>query len=220
MFKQLLAFALFLTSTYTLSCELVVRVEDYAAQSHRDENQQWQGIDIELTKALLNQAGCTYKFVPIPWGRALKMLETGNLDMMLSVSKTTERSKYIHFIGPQRIEQILVVSKASPKIILNRFEDIKSTPLPIGVQEGAFYGSDFTKYVSSLSNPDTYFFKVPNNDTKLSLLIKDRIFGFLEERLNIEYEIRHQLTPRDVYIHPLVVNEAPVYFAFSKASLT
>ena len=99
MFKQLLAFALFLASTYTLSCELVVRVEDYAAQSHRDENQQWQGIDIERTKTLLNQAGCTYKF----WGRALKMLETGNLDMMMSVSKTTERSKYIHFIGPQGI---------------------------------------------------------------------------------------------------------------------
>lgn len=141
--------------------------------------------------------------------------------MMMSVSITTERSKYIHFIGPQRIEQILVVGKASPKIILNRFEDIKSTPLPIGVQEGAFYGSDFTKFVSSLSNPDTYFFKVPNNDTKLSLLIKDRIFGFLEERLNIDYEIRHPLALKDVYIQPpLITNKVTCYFALNIESLS
>ncbi|RZQ52615.1 hypothetical protein C1E23_13220 [Pseudoalteromonas phenolica] len=174
-------------------------------------------MDIELTKTLLNQAGCTYKF----WGRALKMLETGSLDMMMSVSKTTERSKYIHFIGPQGIEQILVVSKASPKIILNRFEDIKSTPLPIGVQEGAFYGSDFTKFVSSLSNPDAYFFKVPNNDLKPFLLMKDRTFRFLEEKLNIDYEIRHPLALKDVYIQPpLITNKVTGYFALNIESLS
>ncbi|TMO56406.1 substrate-binding periplasmic protein [Pseudoalteromonas phenolica] len=220
MLRQLFAFALFLFSINVLSCELVVRVEDYAAQSYRDENMQWQGIDIELTKALLNQAGCTYRFVPVPWGRALKMLEMGKLDVMLSVSKTEKRTQFAHFIGPQRIEKIRIVSKANPSIILTSLSDVLNTPLPLGIQEGAYYGESFTRFTQSLGTPDKYFFKVSNNDTKLSLLTKGRIFGFLEEQLNIEYEIRHQLTPKDVFIHPVIVNQAPVYFAFSKASIS
>lgn len=220
MLKHLFVFALFLFSTRALSCELVVRVEDYAAQSHRDENQQWQGIDIELTKALLNQAGCSYRFVPVPWGRALKMLEVGELDVMLSVSKTTERTKFAHFIGPQRIEKIKIVSKADPTIVVSSFKDILKIPLPLGIQEGAYYGESFNAFNKTLAPADRYFFKVPNNDTKLSLLIKNRIFGFLEEQLNIEYEIRHELTPKDVFVHPIIVNQAPVYFAFSKESVS
>ncbi len=220
MLKHLFVFALFLFSTHALSCELVVRVEDYAAQSHRDENKQWQGIDIELTKALLNQAGCSYRFVPVPWGRALKMLEVGELDVMLSVSKTTERTKFAHFIGPQRIEKIKIVSKANPAVVVSSFKDILKIPLPLGIQEGAYYGESFNTFTKTLTPADRYFFKVPNNDTKLSLLIKNRIFGFLEEQLNIEYEIRHELTPKDVFVHPIIVNLAPVYFAFSKESVS
>ena len=220
MFRQLFVFALYLFSTYALSCELVVRIEDYAAQSHRDENKKWQGIDIKLTKALLNQAGCGYRFVPVPWGRALKMLEVGELDVMLSVSKTTERANFTHFIGPQRIEKIKIVSKENPAIVVSSFKDILKIPLPHGIQEGAYYGESFNAFTKMLTPADRYFFKVANNDTKLSLLIKNRIFGFLEEQLNIEYEIRHELTPKDIFIHPVIVNQAPVYFASSKESVS
>lgn len=209
-----------LLSFHVFSCDLLVRVEDYAAQSHRDENQQWQGIDIELTKTLLAQAGCRHRFVPIPWGRALVMLENGELDMMLSVSKTEVREKFAAFVGPQRVERIRVVSKANPSVILKNFADILNTQLPLGIQEGAFYGAKFSRFMREVKSPEQYFFKVPNNDTKLSLLIKGRIFGFLEEQLNVEYEIKHQLAPKDVFIHPLVINEAPVYFAFSKKSVS
>jgi len=220
MFKSILFFLLITFSDLIWGCDLVVRIEDYAAQSHRDENLQWKGIDIELTKALLHQAGCSYRFVPVPWGRALKMLEVGELDVMLSVSKTSERTKFAHFVGPQRIEKIKIVSKANPAIVVSSFSDILKIPLPLGIQEGAYYGDSFNAFTETLTPADRYFFKVPNNDTKLSLLIKNRIFGFLEEQLNIEYEIRHELTPKDVFIHPVIVNQAPVYFAFSKASVS
>lgn len=93
-------------------------------------------------------------------------------------------------------------------------------PLPLGVQEGAYYGESLNAFTETLTPADRYFFKVPNNDTKLSLLIKNRIFGFLEEQLNIEYEIRHELTPKYVFVHLIIVNQAPVYFAFSKKSVS
>lgn len=220
MLKRLFASILILLSFNVWSCDLVVRVEDYAAQSHRDDNQQWQGIDIDLTKALLDQAGCSYRFVPVPWGRALKMLESGELDLMLSVSQTPERIEFAHFIGPQRIEKIKIVSKANPTIVIKSFADLLKLPLPIGIQEGAFYGASFNDFISNTHSAEQYFFKVPNNDTKLSLLIKNRIYGFLEEQLNIEYEIRNHLAPKDVFIHPLVINQAPVYFAFSKKAVS
>lgn len=220
MFKLFLSLLAMLFNASVWGCDLLVRVEDYAAQSHRDENQQWQGIDIELTKTLLAQAGCRHRFVPIPWGRALVMLENGELDMMLSVSKTEVREKFAAFVGPQRVERIRVVSKANPSVVLKNFADILNTQLPLGIQEGAFYGAKFSRFMREVKSPEQYFFKVPNNDTKLSLLIKGRIFGFLEEQLNVEYEIKHQLAPKDVFIHPLIINEAPVYFALSKKSVS
>lgn len=43
------------------------------------------GLDVDFARALLDEFGCNYRFVSVPWGRALKMLEIGEIDMMLSV---------------------------------------------------------------------------------------------------------------------------------------
>ena len=51
--------------------------------------------------------------------------------------------------------------------------------------------------------------------------MKDRTFRFLEEKLNIDYEIRHPLALNDIYSqHPLIANEVTSYFVFSKKSLS
>lgn len=62
---------------------------------------------------------------------------------------------------------------------------------------------------------------MPNNDLKTFLLMKDRTFRFLEEKLNIDHEIRHSLALNDVYIQPpLITNKVTGYFALNIESLS
>ncbi|MCF2857512.1 transporter substrate-binding domain-containing protein [Pseudoalteromonas sp. SMS1] len=195
---------------------MVVRFENYAAQSRLDEETGWHGMDVDFAKALLDEAGCEYKFVSIPWGRSLKMLETGDIDLVLSVTKTQERQNYAYFIGPQRMETIVFAMNAQRRYTVDTMEDLFSLPVPVAIQQGAFYGAKFTDRYQQLKKHETQFIFVPDNQTKLSLLKHGRIAGFLEEKFNIIFQSDNHPDFMTIEIASLVINESPVYFAFSK----
>jgi len=69
----------------------------------------WYGLGVDFAKAFLEEADCSYKFVSLPWGRSIKMLETGEIAMMLSMSPNKQRERFAYFIVPQRNETILFV---------------------------------------------------------------------------------------------------------------
>ncbi|WP_227008455.1 substrate-binding periplasmic protein [Pseudoalteromonas luteoviolacea] len=212
--RFLLLGILFLSPAW--GCEMVVRFENYAAQSRLDEEKGWHGMDVDFAKALLDEAGCEYKFVSIPWGRSLKMLETGDIDLVLSVTKTLERQDYAYFIGPQRMETIVFAMNAQRRYEVETMEDLFSLPVPVAIQQGAFYGTQFTDRYKQLKKNETQFIFVPDNQTKLSLLKHGRIAGFLEEKFNIVFQSDNHPDFMTIEVAPLVINESPVYFAFSK----
>ncbi|KZN51164.1 substrate-binding periplasmic protein [Pseudoalteromonas luteoviolacea] len=195
---------------------MVVRFENYAAQSRLDEETGWHGMDVDFAKALLDEAGCQYKFVSIPWGRSLKMLETGDIDLVLSVTKTLDREDYAFFIGPQRMETIIFAMNALRQFDVTTMDELFSLPVPVAIQQGAFYGAKFTERFKLLQKNETQFIFVPDNQTKLSLLKHGRIAGFLEEKFNILFQSDNHPDFMTIKVAPLIINESPVYFAFSK----
>lgn len=202
------------------ACEMTVRFENYAAQSRLDEEKGWHGMDVDFAKALLDEAGCSYKFVSIPWGRSLKMLEAGNIDLVLSVTRTQERTEFAYFVGPQRMETIVFAMNAERLFNVDSMDDLFSLPVPVAIQQGAFYGRTFTERHSKRLGDETQFIFVPDNQTKLSLLKHGRIAGFLEEKFNIIFQSTNHPDFMTIKIAPLVVNQSPVYFAFSKKSVS
>jgi len=203
-----------------INCHLVVRFENYAAQSHQDDDLTWHGQDVDFAKALLDEAGCTYRFVSIPWGRSLKMLETGEVDLMLSVSKTAQRMRFAYFIGPQRQENIVFAMNAERVYFLDSISSLFELDAPIAIQRGAYYGSIFERRFIEEQDTDERFIYVPDNQLKLDLLRNGRISGFLEEKYNIIYQVQNNPDFMKVAISPLVINSEDVYFAFSKASVS
>ncbi|KZN42196.1 MULTISPECIES: substrate-binding periplasmic protein [Pseudoalteromonas] len=199
---------------------MTVRFENYAAQSRLDEEKGWHGMDVDFAKALLDEAGCSYKFVSIPWGRSLKMLEAGNIDLVLSVTQTEERTKFAHFVGPQRMETIVFAMNAERLFDVETMEDLFSLPVPVAIQQGAFYGPRFTQRYEKQLNKGTQFIFVPDNQTKLSLLKHGRIAGFLEEKFNIIFQSTNHPDFMTIKIAPLIINQSPVYYAFSKKSVS
>lgn len=209
---------LFVFTFFANACEITVRVEDYSAQSRLLDGK-WHGIDVELAKALLTNAGCSYEFVVLPWGRALKLLEKGEIDMMLSVSKTPERVPFAYFIGPERLETIVFVGPKQTTPI-TQIETLLALDKPIALQRGAFYGETFTKLIFTLAEPANHFVYTTDNQSKADLIKTKRISGFLEARLNVEFELENSDIFDGLMIHPVIINQAPVYYAFSKASVS
>lgn len=216
--KAIFLLILFLSSCSLFACDLTVRLEEYSAQSQIKHNK-WQGLDVELTQLLLDEAKCRYTFEALPWGRSLKLLADGQIDMMLTVSKTPERTAYAHFIGPQRQETLVFASKQMNNEV-SSFDKLFALPLPFAVQRGAFYGEAFEHALNRDPSRKQQVIFVTDNQSKVALLKSNRISGYLEAKLNIIFEMEHVDELADLQIHPLVVNQAPVYYAFSKKSVS
>ncbi|WP_194710101.1 substrate-binding periplasmic protein [Pseudoalteromonas sp. S16_S37] len=202
------------------NCELIVRFENYSAQSLQDEQMRWHGLDVDFAKALLDEAGCSYRFVSIPWGRALKMLELGEIDLMLSVSKTAQRMRFAYFIGPQREENIVFATNATRPFFIESLEALFSLPKPVAIQRGAYYGEAFEARMKKEIDSEEKFIYVPDNQLKLNLLRHGRISGFLEEKYNIVYQRQYNPDFIEIEIAPFIVNVEPVYIALSKQSVS
>ncbi|WP_261594591.1 substrate-binding periplasmic protein [Pseudoalteromonas holothuriae] len=202
------------------NCELIVRFENYSAQSQQDAQLRWHGLDVDFAKALLDDAGCGYRFISIPWGRALKMLELGEIDLMLSVSKTAQRMRFAYFIGPQRQENIIFATNAKTPYYVKSIEALFSLPKPVAIQRGAYYGAKFEARMKQEVDSESQFLYVPDNQHKLNLLRHGRISGFLEEKYNIIYQTQHNPDFVEIEIAPLIVNQEPVYIALSKQSVS
>ncbi|WP_462170327.1 substrate-binding periplasmic protein [Pseudoalteromonas xiamenensis] len=217
---RIILFACFVFVFSSYGCEITVRFERYGVQAQKNPELGWHGLDVDFAKALLEKAGCKYRFVSTPWGRAIKMLELGDLDLVLSVSDNPKRRAFAYFVGPQRMENIVFAVHRDAPVELNSMEQLFALDRPVAIQRGAFYGQNFETHLAALKDPEQQFIYVADNNVKINLLKNQRISGFLEEKYNLLYQIENNPNFSEVRINTFIVNQEPVYYAFSKKSIT
>jgi len=199
-------------------CQLDVRFEQFSPASQKNKQGSWSGVDLELTKALLNEAQCSFTVLEISWARALIMLNRGDIDLVLNVSKTTERERNYYFIGPVHNETIVFVTYEHKTTPLKNIADILKLGRPIAIQRNAYYGKEVEKLLQQADYKES-FVHVANNETKLKLLKRGRISGFLEAKRNIIHSIENDSNYKGVWFPDLVIHKNPIYFALSKKSI-
>ncbi|SFC71885.1 substrate-binding periplasmic protein [Pseudoalteromonas denitrificans] len=200
------------------ACDLTVRYEHFSPDQ-KSKKLQWYGMDVDLAKTLLDKTGCRYRFVDIPWGRAITLLKKGEIDMMLGVSKVSNRSQFSHFIGPYRQETIVLATLAAEAFFIEEIDELKKLDKPIAIQRGAFYGDEFETLLASDPYSDIHFVNIPSYDVKLYLLRNKRISGFFEEKSNVIFQAKHNPDFKDIVVNPFIIHSNPVYFAFSKSTV-
>ena len=211
---------LLLPSTLAAECSLRVRASDYAPQYYKDSEGNWHGMAIELASLLLSTAGCKAEFEDIPWARSLLMIETGELDMLLNVSKVPAREKDMYFIGPQRDETMILIVKKGSKHTINSLDDITNLPNGIGIERGNFYGDKFSEKLKADKNFASKVSDVTSSVQNYQKLKLGRVDGFVTDRYNYSYRIGTNDTYQDFAVHPFVIHRNDVYFAFSKKSVS
>ena len=217
MAKCLLIFLSLITfSAY--SCQLDIRLQHYSPESHKNKSNNWFGIDIDLTEALLNEVQCSFNILEIPWARALLMLASGDIDLLINVSKTQEREPIYYFIGPIRNEEIVFATYKHLNYNLTEIDDILRLDKPIAIQRNAYYGDALQRIINN-KKYNELFVHVPSNEIKLKLLKHGRISGFLEAKRNIIHGINNDKIFKGVWFPALIFHKNPVYFALSKKSI-
>ncbi|MFH1155756.1 MAG: transporter substrate-binding domain-containing protein [Pseudomonadota bacterium] len=201
-----------------LACELTVRVPEtpYPPFFMVGEKGGQAGLSIELAEALLKEAGCTPVYKPIPWKRALAYLETGELQMMLNVTPTDERKVYADFIGPQLDESVVLVISRGSDLKITCLDDFKNLPKAVGVELGKVYGEAFE---NKRANDQAFASKIEIGNTMESSekkLAAGRLSAFLGYGYNVYHRIKTDPLYKNFTVHPMIVHQDMVYFAFSR----
>ncbi len=202
------------------SLKIKVRVVEFPPFYYQDENNQWTGLEVELAEALLKEAGFTPEFISLPWSRALKAMETGEVQLMMNLVKTPEREEYMNFIGVERTSRmVLVVNEQYKDEPIDHVEDlcrvVEKNGIPVGLQKDVEYPSELAelleKNVCSHNFDYTYATKgYPQN------VMNNRLFGFIEDEIAMNYQLLNNPDYDGLVLHPLTFSEEDVLIGVSK----
>ncbi|CAB5712660.1 substrate-binding periplasmic protein [Aeromonas dhakensis] len=58
------------------------------------------GLDMDILQQLQRRSGIRFEVKQVPWGRALKQMQTGQVDLMIGLAMTAERATFIDYLQP------------------------------------------------------------------------------------------------------------------------
>jgi ABC-type amino acid transport substrate-binding protein len=201
-------------------CVFNVRVTNIPPLYFQNEQGKWTGLTVDLAKVLLKEAGCKSDFEAIPWARSLELMRTGGLDMMMNLSMTEERRKFIHFIGPQMDETVQLFLREDIDVDIQSLDDLKKISSGIGYQRGTFYGKVFDE---KLRTDPAFKAKLDishSDELNLKKLESGRIVGVIGHTY-AGVSTRKEFYKGNGYkIHPFIIHSNWVYFGFSKKTVS
>lgn len=176
-----------------------------------------KGLDIWLVKKVFEKAGCTARFVNMPWARMVKGIKNGVPDVVLVASKTEERSRYAYFSLPYRNEQMrfMVRKNEIQRWPLKKLEDVIKYKMRIAVIMDNWFGEKFSKLKEN-NEFKQLIFNVTEDSDRFSMLLSNRADAVLHDQIYLK-AMAERLGEKDkIDFLPLAVNDAPVHFMFSK----
>lgn len=202
-------------------CTLRMSVETDFPPHIIKQGDNWSGLSVELMQKLAATVACKLEFVNSPWLRALQLSDAGELDILSHLSFNTERQQQFAFIGPHHLEAIYLIGDPKQLPALDQLQQLSET-IDIGsiaVLHGAYYGEEF-KQLSSSPQLAKQLVVISSIQDKLALLRAHRVNAILEDISVLQYW-QQQDYPQAKLFQPLLkVFESPVYFGFSKRSLS
>ncbi len=218
--KIVFAILLGLLSKLAFACDLRVRVTDYPPSIYQDENDHWIGFAVELLELILRRAECRYDYHKMPWKRALHQMSIGEVDVMMNITKTPERSGFMHMLGPQSDETMVLVVPKDSNFSVTKFDDFKNINGHFGKERGTYYGKAFEDKTQSDLEFSKKFKSIAKDSANFKLLARGRISGFVADRYTSIYRIRTNPDNQNMMIHPFVISKNWVYFGLSKKTVS
>lgn len=175
----------------------------------------YEGADIDLARELAKRLGLELVIRDCPLARCFKLLQLGQIDMIMGLMFTEDRTRFLTYIEPHYFtSQVpLVFYFHRDRIFkLDNYEDL--APLAIGVERGV-------KYFERFDN-DTKLKKVvvTEQDQMVNMLLKKRIDTIIEREESIIPLVDNLVYQRDlVKANYKFTKDTNGYMALSKKSV-
>ncbi|NRR31886.1 transporter substrate-binding domain-containing protein [Oxalobacteraceae bacterium] len=216
-----LSAALVLFSTAVPACTLKMALEQWPPYVYSHPKTGPTGIDLELARAILKEAGCTLSVLPeLPTARRALMFRQGELDLLLAASETKERRGFARFSLAYRQEMvgIFATSARLPKLRqINSFEAIGRQKLNLLVPKVGWYGPDYARAQPALEQ-EGRLSTFGNFQQGLRMLDAGRADLIMGDTLAVRYEARKQGVR--IAALPFVPLRAPVHLMLNALSTT
>ncbi|WP_429043047.1 substrate-binding periplasmic protein [Aeromonas hydrophila] len=190
--------------------------------SFRDEQQQLQGLDIDLLEAIFNRAGFHANYSEMPWARVLRELEFGTIQLTMSANQTAERNLYARFTLPYRYEETVLLIRRQDKgrwQEITQLSDLLSRPdFTIGLLRDFDYGTDFRTFMQSSQMQQRLLVRL-KMEPLIKLLLAGRIQGVVMDPMGLQ-QLNQAGIPLDQLTTLLDIQQTPVHLMLSRRTTT
>ncbi|MGN5108855.1 substrate-binding periplasmic protein [Aeromonas hydrophila] len=190
--------------------------------SFRDEQQQLQGLDIDLLEAIFNRAGFHANYSEMPWARVLRELEFGTIQLTMSANQTAERGLYARFTLPYRNEETVLLIRRQDKgrwQEITQLSDLLSRPdFTIGLLRDFDYGTDFRTFMQSPQMQQQLLVRL-KMEPLIKLLLAGRIQGVVMDPMGLQ-QLNLAGIPLDQLTTLLDIQQTPVHLMLSRRTTT
>ncbi len=175
-------------------------------------NSEYEGACTHLL-SLIIPAGYTLRPIMVPWVRAQKMAAEGNIDLLVNLRITPERSEWLEFSkNPTFSNPIAVFMRRNKTIPLKSWDELK--PLKGGATLGDAFGNGFDEYLRANLNVET----IPNAYGNFRKLNYGRIDYFVTGYyMGMAWLSSAGMQDQIVALKPFI-SDNPIHLGFSKRS--
>lgn len=175
------------------------------------EQAQISGIDVDIVRHLADTLNLDLELVRCPFKRCLRMMESGELDMLGSLQKFKDREVYMQYLEPSyyTANKVFYTLKGS-EVSINAYQDLERYIL--GVTLGHKNDPQF--------DADTRLtkFAAVDTDKLFSLLMKKRIDAALSVDVRSDHYLKTHNLNSDIQKAPFYFKGTQGYLAVSRAS--
>lgn len=191
--------------------------------SFLDEKQQLTGYRIEFMQQLFIRLGCKLEILTdSPWKRALMLLESGEIDVLMNASKSAEREGYAWYSAPYEDEKVAVFVAAAQReqLQLKQLADIATLRYSVGIIRGNYYGPQFS---ALLDQPAfrKYVVEAVDKSALYQFVLRGRVQLYLDYFPNGLLALRDEKLEQQIVRYPLTpITIGQVHFILSKKSVS
>lgn len=150
----------------------------------------------------------------------MKLVEDGDVDAIMNLSYTKERSEFMYFIGPIRDETVALIVPEGSNYSINSLDDLKKLPGTVGKVNGAYYGAELSNKIAEDKSFSESIHLVTNSAQLAPMLRKSRIAAFMINSDDFYYKLRTDASFKGLKAHAFPISQSHLFFGFSKASVS
>ncbi|MDF9429418.1 transporter substrate-binding domain-containing protein [Cupriavidus gilardii] len=160
----------------------------YPPFGYRGANNQLEGFDVDVARAVAGKLGVKPEFVTTEWSGIIAGLQAGKFDVIVNqVNVTPQRKQVLDFSKPYVFSAAQLIQRKDDKREFKSLEDLK------GKRLGVSLGSNYNELAKSVAGIDVKTY--PGAPEYLRDLAAQRVDAALNDRLMVNYLIKTSNLP-------------------------